>query len=39
MKSAERRKGNVLEMKCLRDYCKCHEWLELGMKSCSKVVE
>ena len=30
MGSAERRKVNVLEMKCLE----CHEWIELGMKRC-----
>ena len=32
MRSAERRKVNVLEMKCLR--LECHEWIELGMKRC-----
>ena len=32
MKSAERRKVNVLEMKCLRRLVlECHEWIELGM--------
>ena len=33
MRSAERRKVNVLEMKCLRRL-ECHEWIELGMKRC-----
>ena len=33
MRSAERRKVNVLEMKCLREvWLECHEWIELGMK-------
>ena len=30
MRSAERRKVNVLEMKCLRSL----EWIELGIKRC-----
>ena len=29
--SAERRKVNVLAMKCLRVWLECHEWIELGM--------
>ena len=32
MRSAERRKVNVLEMKCLRSLLECREWIELGMK-------
>ena len=32
VRSAERRKVNVLEMKCLR-ILESHEWIELGMKS------
>ena len=32
MRSAERRKLNVLEMKCLRSWLEWHEWMELGMK-------
>ena len=31
MRSAERKKVNVLEMKCLRSL-ECREWIELGMK-------
>ena len=34
MRSAERRKVNVLEMKCLRGWFDCHEWIEFGMKRC-----
>ena len=34
MRSAERRKVNGLEMKCLRIWLECHEWIELGMKRC-----
>ena len=34
MRSAERRKVNVLEMKCLRSLVCCHEWIELRMKRC-----
>ena len=34
MRSAERRKVNVLEMKCLRIWLECREWIELGMKRC-----
>ena len=35
MRSAERRKVNVLEMKCLRSLVlECCEWIELGMKWC-----
>ena len=32
--SAERRKVNVLEMKCLRIWLECYEWIELEMKGC-----
>ena len=32
MRSAERRKVNVLEMKCLRSWLECHEWIELGVR-------
>ena len=32
MRNAERRKVNVLEVKCLRSWLECHEWIELGMK-------
>ena len=34
MRSAKRRKVNVLEMKCLRSFLECHVWIELGMKRC-----
>ena len=34
MRSAERRKMIVLEMKCLRSWLECREWIELGMKRC-----
>ena len=34
MRSAERRKVNVLEMKYLRNLVECREWIELGMKRC-----
>ena len=34
MRSAERRKVNVLEMKCLEVWLECREWIELGMKRC-----
>ena len=34
MRSAERRKVNVLEMQCLRSFVGVHEWIELGMKRC-----
>ena len=34
LRSAERRKVNVLEMKCLRSLLECHKWIELGMKRC-----
>ena len=33
MRSAEKRKVNVLEVKCLRSL-ECCEWIELGMKRC-----
>ena len=32
MRSAERRKVNVLEMKCLRNWLECHDLIELGIK-------
>ena len=31
MRNTERRKVNVLEMKCLRNLVECHELIELGM--------
>ena len=34
MRSAERRKVNVLEIKCLRSLLECREWIDLGMKRC-----
>ena len=34
MRSVERRKVNVLEMKCLRSLVGVCEWIELGMKRC-----
>ena len=34
MRSAERRKVNYLEMKCLRSLVESHECIELGMKRC-----
>ena len=34
MRSAERRKVNVLELKCLEVWLECLEWIELGMKRC-----
>ena len=34
IRSAERRKVNVFEMKCLRSLLECREWIELGMKKC-----
>ena len=34
MRSAERRKVDVLETKCLRSLVECLEWIELGMKRC-----
>ena len=39
MRSAERRKVNVLEMKCLRSLLECREWIELGMKRCVRELE
>ena len=39
MRSAERRKVNVLEMKCLRNLVECREWIELGMKKCAGELE
>ena len=32
MRSAERRKVNVLEMKCLRSLVGVSRWIELGMR-------
>ena len=32
MRSAKRRKVNVLEMKCSRSLLECRELIELGMK-------
>ena len=29
MRNAERRKVNVLDMKCLEGWRECHEWIEL----------
>ena len=35
IRSAERRKVNVLEIKCAVEvWLDCHEWVELGMKRC-----
>ena len=34
MRSAERRTVNILEMKCLRSWSECHEWIKLGTKRC-----
>ena len=34
MRSAERRKVNILEMKYLSNLEECQEWIELGMKTC-----
>ena len=34
MRSAERRKVNVLEMKCLGSLVGVREWIEFGMKRC-----
>ena len=39
MRSAERRKVNVLEMKCLRIWLECREWIKLGMKRCVTELE
>ena len=39
MRSTERRKVNVLEMKYLRNWWGYHEWIELGMKRCVKELE
>ena len=30
MRSAEKRKMNVLVMMCLRSFWKCHEWIRVG---------
>ena len=38
MRSAERKKVNVLETKCLRVWLECHEWIELGKKGSWRVV-
>ena len=32
MRSAERMKVNVLEMRFLEVWLECHDWIELGMK-------
>ena len=34
MRTAERRKVNIFEMKCFRVWVECLEWIELGMKRC-----
>ena len=34
MRSVERRKGNVTEIKCLRSLVGVSEWIELGIKMC-----
>ena len=34
MRSPERRKVNVLVIKCLRSWLECYKWIELGMKRC-----
>ena len=34
MRSAERMKVNILEMKYLKVWLECHEWIELVMKRC-----
>ena len=34
MRSAERRKVNVVEMKCCEVWLECLEWIELGTKRC-----
>ena len=39
MRSAERRKVNVLEIKCLRSWLECQEWIELRMKKCAGELE
>ena len=39
MRSAERRKENVLEMKGLRSLVGVCDWIELGMKSCAGELE
>ena len=39
MRSAERIKVNVLEMKCLRSFLEYREWIELGMKRCAGELE
>ena len=37
MKSAERRKVNILEMKCWKSWWECHVWIELGRELANKV--
>ena len=32
LRSAKRRKVNVLEIKCQEVWLECHEWIELGIK-------
>ena len=42
MRSADRMKVYVLEIKCLRSLVGlsvCHEWIELGMKRCVEELE
>ena len=39
MISAERRKLNVIETKCLRSLDECHKWIELLMKRCGGELE
>ena len=39
MRSAERRKVNVLEMKCLGSLVGVSEWIEFGMKRCVEELE
>ena len=38
-RSDERRKVNVLEIKCLRSWLECHERIELRMKRCAGELE
>ena len=39
MRSEERRKVNVLKMKCLRSLDECHKWIQLGMTRCIEEME
>ena len=34
MRSAEIRKVNVLEMKCLKSFLECHKWMKLIIRRC-----